>query len=474
MNQQDHTQEPEPDRPGGHRARSRRRWWAIGLAGVTGLALTTVGVAATPIADAVGRAISSDADRPGKPTGDRSATGDSHDDRGKDDKGTRDDKNGETKRKPKGIPVPCDADKLIAAITLANARGGAVLDLAKKCTYLLTANIDDGNGLPTITAPITLNGGKHTTITRAAGVDQFRIVTVGTGGDLTLNHLKITGGQTDGDGGAILVNTGGRLNAKHSTITRNIANGTGGGGGIASAGVTTLEHTTVSRNITSSFAGGIYNPGGQLTVTKSLVKANTANSTGGVASVGSSAVVTITKSVIADNSSQGTVGGLLILNDGVGRVDDTKISGNTAGSFGAIYVDGQITLQKVDITNNTASSGFAGGLFVGADSVAVVDKGLIKGNTSLTNFGGGVYSFSELVMRDTKVIGNQAEQGGGIYNSGGTVTLFNTQVVKNIAVTDGGGIVNNGGTVDLNTATGTIVIKNRPNNCVGNVPDCPA
>ncbi|WP_449619012.1 hypothetical protein [Salinispora fenicalii] len=50
MNHQHH--EDKPDRPGGRRARTR--WWAVGLAGVTGLALTTVGVAATPTADSVG------------------------------------------------------------------------------------------------------------------------------------------------------------------------------------------------------------------------------------------------------------------------------------------------------------------------------------------------------------------------------------------------------------------------------------
>ncbi|WP_028187982.1 right-handed parallel beta-helix repeat-containing protein [Salinispora pacifica] len=466
MNQQEHIQTPEPDRPGGHRARSRRRWWAAGLAGVTGLALTAAGITVTPIGDAVGRAISSSDDRPGKHRGAPSAGGDHHDERAKGGGSAHDGRGKDTK----GIPIPCDADKLIAAITLANARGGATLNLASKCTYLLTATIDDA-GLPDITTPITLNGGKHTVIERAAAVEQFRILTVDTGGDLTLHHLTITGGQTDSDGGGILVNTGGALTTKHSTITRNIANGSGGG--IYSAGVTTVRHTTVSRNTAVATGGGFLNSGGRLTLEKAVVKANTAGAVGGVVSIGSSAVVTIRHSLIADNNSGGA-GGLLILNDGIGTVVDSTITGNRSSNFAGIQVDGQLTLKRVKITNNTASSGFAGGLFVGPDSTAVVEDGLIQGNTSLSSLGGGVYNFSVLVMRNTKVIGNQAEEGGGIYNSGGTVTLFNTQVVKNIATVDGGGIVNNGGTVDLNTATGTIVIKNRPNNCVGDVPDCPA
>lgn len=87
---------------------------------------------------------------------------------------------------------------LIAEINLANARGGATLDLAKKCAYTLTADID-GAGLPAITTPITLNGGKDTTITCAAAAEPFRIlnvnVNVNVNGRLTLNHLTITGGQ---------------------------------------------------------------------------------------------------------------------------------------------------------------------------------------------------------------------------------------------------------------------------------------
>ncbi len=164
------------------------------MAGVTGLALSTVGVAAAPAADAAGRTQTTADDHSKRASGET----DARRDRGKtDDRRGRDDKG-----KPGGTPVPCDTDALIAAITLANARGGATLDLAKDCTYLLTADLG-GAGLPAITTPITLNGGKHTTIERAAAVDPFRILIVEAGGDLTLNHLTITGGETEtfDDGG---------------------------------------------------------------------------------------------------------------------------------------------------------------------------------------------------------------------------------------------------------------------------------
>ncbi|WP_019900968.1 hypothetical protein [Salinispora arenicola] len=461
MNQQDHTQEPEPGNPGrGHRARSRRRWWAIGLAGVTGLALTIIGLATAPTADAVGRTLAADGrlEKPGQSHG-----GDHRDD----NRGGHDDR---SRKKPKGVPVPCDADKLIAAITLANARGGAVLDLAKKCTYLLTANIDDGNGLPTITAPITLNGSKHTTIKRAAGVDQFRIVTVGTGGDLTLNHLKITGGQTDGDGGAILVNPGGTLHLNHSTVTRNITGGSGGG--IANNGTTRIKDSTISRNTSGTNGGGIWSTG-LLTVTASHITANVSGASGGGIH-STQGTLLVDHSRITANHSQTSAGGLELFG-GAGTVTKTQVTGNTAPAVGGVLANsGQLTLTKVVIAHNTATTGLSGGLSVNPNTLTVVEDSIIDNNSAAAN-GGGIFNFGSLVLRNTKVTRNRSgNQGGGIYNIfSGNLSLFNTKIVKNLAVSGGGGIYNNvPGVVNLNTANGTIVAKNRPDNCV-DVPGCP-
>ncbi|WP_027659631.1 hypothetical protein [Salinispora fenicalii] len=478
MNHQHHTHEPGTDRPDERRARPR--WWAVGLAGVAGLALTAVGVAAAPAAGTAGRAATSAETQPGGSHRDNDKS--KHDDKGKGDKGKGDKGKGDKGKKeegksdkgkketPKGTPVPCDADLLIAAITSANATGGGVFDLAKECTYLLTADID-GAGLPAIVTPITLNGGKNTTIERAAAVDEFRIFTVDTGGDLTLNHLKITGGQTDGNGGGVLVNPGGALTTNHSAITRNIVDGDGDGGGIANLGTTRVKYSKVDWNITSEQGGGIFSTG-LLEIIKSHIDNNTADQGGGILQSGST--ITVKGGSISGN--QASDGGGLYQLGGIGRLTGTKVAKNTAsGNGGGIRVGegGQLTLRKVNLSDNSALSGVAGGLFVeGAevlDTIAVVEDSIIKNNTA-SDIGGGIDNSAVAVLRNTKVIGNQANEGAGIFNSG-TLTLFGTKVVKNIAVTDGGGIFNTMGTVELNTATGTVVIKNRPNNCV-DVPGC--
>ncbi len=429
---------------------------------MTGLTLTTtIGAAASPATGAVthahahahAHAMINELARP--TAGDRHGRDKSPDNR--------------KAEKPKGTAVPCDADALIAAISLANARGGATLNLATDCTYLLTADLD-GAGLPAITTPITLNGGKHTTIERAAAADQFRILTVATGGDLTLTKLKITGGHTllDG-GGGILVNAGGALTTTHSTITRNISGGGTSGGGIANLGTTRVRHSTVSHNTATDVGGGIASLG-WLESTDSTLDKNTGIIGGGLFALNA----TVSGGSISRNQAIRSGGFSVFL--GTSQVVGTRISRNTADAIGGVGVEGggQLTLRHVSVTDNTAQN--VGGVFVqggmGVDSDAVIEDSTIKGN-STTALGGGLLNEGQTVLRRTQVLGNQADQGGGVFNSVlGRLTLFTTKVVGNIAVTEGGGILNlPGGTVNLNTATGTVVVKNRPENCV-NVPGC--
>lgn len=473
MNHQRHTQVDKPDRPGERPAKPWWRWWAVGLSTVTGLALTAVGVAATPVGDTIGRALPA-VDAPEAPTGELPANSrrdESGAEEGKDDgvrgeTGKSDADHGERRE---GRPVPCDPDRLIAEIVRANAGGGAVLDLAEGCTYLLTADLG-GAGLPAVTAPITLTGGRNTAIERAAAVDQFRILAVNAGGDLTLNQLTITGGHAADGGGGILVNTGGALTLNHSTINRNIADVLGGG--IANNGTTRVRHSSVERNIGNQRGGGIFSAG-PLEIVQSHIDRNTADLGGGIFESDSS--VTVKGGSIADNRAQ-AVGGLFV-SGGIGTVTGTRITGNSAHSDGGgvrVGLGGQLALRWVRLTDNTALSGLAGGLFIegdiGGGSYVVVEDSVIRNNTAMAAVGGGILNAGQAVLRRTRILGNRAAQGGGIYNSG-TVSLAATKVVDNVAVTDGGGVVNDGGTVDLNIATGTVVIKNRPNNCL-NVAGC--
>ena len=147
-----------------------------------------------------------------------------------------------------------------------------------------------GNGLPLITSRITLNGSRTT----IAGNDSnFRILMVTGTGNLTLQGLTITGGNTTGPGGGIF-NLEGTLTLNHSRVTGNASEGgmMSACGGIASGtngtgplGTTTLNFSQVNGNTASGSAGGILNHGGTLTLNGSQVDGNTAgNGGGGIAS----------------------------------------------------------------------------------------------------------------------------------------------------------------------------------------------
>lgn len=435
MNHQRHTTGADSEHPNAGRVRSR--WRAVGLAGAAGLALTTaVATGLTvPGVDAVGRAVADD--RLGK---------------------------------SKGKQVPCDTGRLIAEITRANAQGGAVLDLAAGCTYLLTADLD-GAGLPAITTPITLNGGKNTTLKRSAAADEFRILTVEANGRLTLNHLTVTGGRISGDtdGGGILINPGGGATINKSRIVENVSS-EGDAGGIGNiGGALRIEHSVVSRNTAANIGGGIFSIGA-ISIDKSRFDANTAL-TGGALTV--SGHLTVTRSeLVGHQAAEG--GAIFILGASTGTIGDTRIEQNTTTGLGGSAVAGaplQLTVSRVTVANNTATGGGQGAVFLLGGAVLVEDS-VIKNNVGVD--GGGVHNLGTLTLLRTEVTGNQAtESGGGIFNgASGALTLLRTKVTENVAGVDGGGIFNEvGGAVDLSTATGTTVAKNRPDNCV-NVPAC--
>ena len=126
-----------------------------------------------------------------------------------------------------------DVTALINAINEANGNGKAdTINLANGGTHTLTAVDNDTNGpngLPSITSEITIDG-NGATIQRssAGGTPDFRIFHVAAGGDLTINDLTITNGNSgDGNGGGIL--NEGALTLENCTVSGNTADECGGG-----------------------------------------------------------------------------------------------------------------------------------------------------------------------------------------------------------------------------------------------------
>jgi hypothetical protein len=182
------------------------------------------------------------------------------------------------------IPVLCSEQALVAAVTAANAAGGATLALTPFCTYTLTSahgSASDGPvGLPPIITPINLLGAS-TTITRAPSAPPFRILEVDgaanvpdTQGQLGLAYITISGGSAVAPypGGGI-ANRGGTVSVAAGSVTGNTA--VAGGGIYTDNGEVSLTASTVTGNSATVSGGGVYDNSGPVNLLASPVTGNT-------------------------------------------------------------------------------------------------------------------------------------------------------------------------------------------------------
>ncbi|MFE3644299.1 hypothetical protein ACFXOM_25410 [Streptomyces sp. NPDC059169] len=381
--------------------------------------------------------------------------------------------------------VDCDPNDLIWAIIQANSDGGGTLTLAEKCTYTLTAN-QDGNGLPEIIQPITIDG-NGATIARAANADQFRFFEVGVGGDLKLRHLTLTRGKAavNDDGGAIHVTPAGRLDLDCVTLHNNTVDDTNGyeGGAIYNEGITTIRNSTLSSN-SASRGSGVSNNGGKLEITTSKLTGNTANSDGAVRNA--NGTTTISKSLLSHN-----YGSAVDQDDDAGLIEIDKsailYNHDDSGGGGIDFTptgSGGLHVRKSTIAYNTAADDDGGGLRITGS--AVIEDSKIYGNTIVDGNGGGVIigqtdgeivAPGEAAIRRTVISGNQApgdgNTGGGIYiTEQSTLNLTNGKITDNTSDEEPGGIDNNG---TVTTHGRVKIIDNVPTNCQGSsnsVPNC--
>jgi hypothetical protein len=166
-----------------------------------------------------------------------------------------------------------------------------------------------------------------------------------------------------------------------------------------------------------------------------------------VFTITSSSAVTLTHLSIVNGKGIPSGGG--IYNQGTLAVQDSALSGNTAGILGgAIYNAGTLT-----VTNSTLFSNSAGALGGGGISnfgIVIVQNSILSNNSS-GSAGGGMYNGGgTLIVQNTTLSGNSAVYyGGGIYNNVGTLTVQNGTLSGNSAGWIGGGIDNDGGTLHL-------------------------
>ncbi|GAB3862990.1 hypothetical protein GCM10029963_70550 [Micromonospora andamanensis] len=486
--------------------RRRKLWLASGVAGLTGVvSIAAVGVATG--AGAVGtdglrwstaQQVSRDGDQNAvAPEGHKGKKEDRADNAA--DERARHDQKRDDEKNDHGKDVPCNSDKLIQALVFANENHGGVLNLAKGCTYTLTrSDATDGtgpNGLPVITENVVLKG-HDTKIVRDATAEEFRILNVGRGGNLTVKGLTIKNGQTpalavngdtpeavwsrfsnsveatkaaeakkeylpllqaapkgialkakakaapsvladpeSNDGGGVLVQPGGSASFEETHIVANQAGGVGGG--LANFGKASLYHTTVADNTAFLYGGGIFNAG-VLRVAASTVKNNDAIIGGGGIANGAAFI-------FRDDIDGGTA-----------WIEKTEVTSNEVLGFGGgvLDIEGNTTVKYSKVTGNTAVLAGGGVTAAGDDSTLELAHVEVAKNTTVGVGGGLALGFGAIAnVEETKIVENKAGFfGGGVFNGTGEATFRHSEISGNRAVGPlgvGGGIFTVAGVIDL-------------------------
>ncbi|MCM1985259.1 choice-of-anchor Q domain-containing protein, partial [Lyngbya confervoides] len=211
-----------------------------------------------------------------------------------------------------------------------------------------------------------------------SGGNASRVLSI-TQGIVTLDGLTVTDGFAEA-GAGIQVGDRATLTLMNSTLTGNQTSDVGEGGGLFNSGTTTLVNTTVSDN-QAGFGGGIYNR-------RDLV-------------------VDQTRII---NNEGGTFGGGIdsfsTSNRPTAVITNSEITGNTADLAGGIYSNGDLTLQNVTLSGNTARD-LGGGLFNAAEANAVITHATFSDNEA-GNEGGGIYNSGSVELNSSFIGGNHA------------------------------------------------------------------
>lgn len=137
-------------------------------------------------------------------------------------------------------------------------------------------------------------------------------------------------------------------------------------------------------------------------------------------------------------------GGLFVGNDGQALLERSTFEGNFAGGYGGgVYIQGgelKIVLGT-QISGNVASSGKGGGIFAGSSTLEMKDTHVL--NNSAAIYGGGIaLSDSKASFSAVEIVQNQANSGGGLFIGGETsqFQMVHSSIGENTANFSGGAV----------------------------------
>lgn len=159
--------------------------------------------------------------------------------------------------------------------------------------------------------------------------------------------------------------------------------------------------------------------------------------------------LTMEKCQIVNNSA--STGGGIFHNAASGqvRISNSLISGNSAGLHGGgLYVNGSLWITGTVISNNTAAMN-GGGLAVSSMPLKLTSTTFEANHSG--NWGGGIFvNTGQAVLNNVSLVSNAAANSGGGLLTQGPLVLVNSRVVQNATQTaHGGGIYALGGPLEI-------------------------
>jgi len=189
---------------------------------------------------------------------------------------------------------------------------------------------------------------------------------------LRITNLNVAGGNTSGNGGAILAkgnrtSTGGNVDIRASALIGNAADGDGGA--IWSAGVYS-ENSRFSRNRSGGAGGAVSSPSATVSVVNSTFDGNTAQGDGGAIDIPNAGInANAINSTFTNNRSVTGNGGAVVA--GQVSVNGSTFDHNVAGVRGGAIAALDLTATNSTISENSAASA-GGGIAVSNPNLTYV------------------------------------------------------------------------------------------------------
>uniref|UniRef100_A0A7S1C9B6 Calmodulin n=2 Tax=Bicosoecida sp. CB-2014 TaxID=1486930 RepID=A0A7S1C9B6_9STRA len=254
-----------------------------------------------------------------------------------------------------------------------------------------------------------------------------------------------------------------RFNNDASTVTGlTIKRGSGGvGGGIAVVGTSNLVFTgMVLKENTASLGGGAAVDGSSAfaSFVDSTIEANQGTSKGGGLCVGIGGHVELHNTVVQDNSAPDGAGAMV---QGTASTPSKLTGAEDGAGSGAVFKD------------NVANDGAGRGGNVYAKAPAFIDNVHLEGGWA--SEGGGLYAEAgaqAVVVERTTITGGVAEVcGGGVFATGGAVTMETCVVDEAWAPVGAGACVTSGATLDgkPSAADASVIRTSVADDCGGGI-----